>query len=205
MHGSDSCASMACMHGCIQVAVRRHEGAKCFLGCRKVFSRFWANKPLLLLCFFPFFRSEIGLRRPRRRFTEIKDVAVLLSQPTTTLSDIAVCPSSPRFFFQFLFFSFGRRVCWLLAYTRALSRLAPRSLPRTATAHYWVTCAALISATTGCYDYDNFISTTSTTAQRATIRIEHSCRFLLQSKCPRCSRLDCGGMLEYMVVRVILG
>uniref|UniRef100_A0A0E0IHR7 Uncharacterized protein n=1 Tax=Oryza nivara TaxID=4536 RepID=A0A0E0IHR7_ORYNI len=42
-------------------------------------------------------------------------------------------------------------------------------------------------------------------AQRAIIRIEHSCRFLLQSKCPHCSRLDCGGMLEYMVVRATLG
>nr|BAD35902.1 unknown protein [Oryza sativa Japonica Group] len=51
----------------------------------------------------------------------------------------------------------------------------------------------------------SFALATSTMAQRAIIRIEHSCRFLLQSKCPRCSRLDCGGMLEYMVVRVILG
>nr|BAD36358.1 hypothetical protein [Oryza sativa Japonica Group]BAD36387.1 hypothetical protein [Oryza sativa Japonica Group] len=38
----------------------------------------------------------------------------------------------------------------------------------------------------------------STMAQRVIIRIEHSCRFLLYSKCPHCSRLDCGGMLEYM-------
>ncbi len=39
----------------------------------------------------------------------------------------------------------------------------------------------------------SFALATSTTAQRAIIRIEHSCRFLLQSKCLRCSRLDCGG------------
>uniref|UniRef100_A0A0E0NX65 Uncharacterized protein n=1 Tax=Oryza rufipogon TaxID=4529 RepID=A0A0E0NX65_ORYRU len=51
----------------------------------------------------------------------------------------------------------------------------------------------------------SFALATSTMAQRAIIRIEHSCRFLLQSKCLRCSRLDCGGILEYMVVRVILG
>uniref|UniRef100_I1QEY2 Uncharacterized protein n=1 Tax=Oryza glaberrima TaxID=4538 RepID=I1QEY2_ORYGL len=44
----------------------------------------------------------------------------------------------------------------------------------------------------------SFVLATSTMAQRAIIRIEHSCRFLLQSKCSRCSRLDCGGMLEYM-------
>nr|BAD37707.1 hypothetical protein [Oryza sativa Japonica Group] len=50
-----------------------------------------------------------------------------------------------------------------------------------------------------------FALATSTLAQRGIIRIEHSCRFLLQSKCPRCSRLDCGGMLEYMVVRDVLG
>jgi hypothetical protein len=36
-------------------------------------------------------------------------------------------------------------------------------------------------------------------------RVGYSYQFLLQSKCPRCSCFDCGGMLEYMVVRVILG
>uniref|UniRef100_I1QJN1 Uncharacterized protein n=1 Tax=Oryza glaberrima TaxID=4538 RepID=I1QJN1_ORYGL len=45
----------------------------------------------------------------------------------------------------------------------------------------------------------SFALATSTMAQRAIIRVEHSCRFLLQSKCPRCSRVDCGGMLEYMI------
>ncbi|BAD73496.1 hypothetical protein [Oryza sativa Japonica Group] len=39
-----------------------------------------------------------------------------------------------------------------------------------------------------------FALATSTTAQRVIIRIEYSCWFLLQSKCPRCSRLDCGGI-----------
>ncbi|BAF26969.2 Os10g0515000 [Oryza sativa Japonica Group] len=36
----------------------------------------------------------------------------------------------------------------------------------------------------------SFALATSTMAQRAIIRVEHSCRFILQSKCPRCSRLD---------------
>ncbi|BAH93986.1 Os07g0561900 [Oryza sativa Japonica Group] len=44
--------------------------------------------------------------------------------------------------------------------------------------------------------FGSFILATSTMAQRAIIRVEHSCRFLLQSKCPRCSRLKCGGMFE---------
>uniref|UniRef100_A0A0D3GP35 Uncharacterized protein n=1 Tax=Oryza barthii TaxID=65489 RepID=A0A0D3GP35_9ORYZ len=44
-------------------------------------------------------------------------------------------------------------------------------------------------STHGYLDHGSFTPyalATSTTAQRAIIRIEHSCRFILQSKCPRC-------------------
>jgi hypothetical protein len=85
---------------------------------------------LLLAAVIFLFRSEIGLRRPRRRFTEIKDVVVLLSQATTTLFDIVVCPSSPtssrrghHSVFLIYFFSFWSSC--LLASRLHLRTLAP--------------------------------------------------------------------------------
>lgn len=148
MHGSNSCASMACMHGCIQVTKQyeihtHHDELPLYVFCllvhdgrklaRQETRRSWATTAAAGGIFL--FRSEIGMCRPRRRFTEIKDVVVLLSQATTTLSDIAVYPSAPTsscrghhsvfFLISFSFFFFFWSSCLLAS---RLHGCTPRTL-----------------------------------------------------------------------------
>ena len=122
MHGFDSCASMACMHGFIQLA--RQETRRSWDSAAAVFS------------FFPLPMRD-RFASPTPPFHRDQGCCCFA---TTTLSDITVYRHHQRLravitivflfkFYFYIFFSFGRRVCWLFACTRALSHLAPRSLP----------------------------------------------------------------------------